>query len=518
MLANVVFFPAPASATRDTCLACVDDADDVACVNGRVEGSRFSPRTIYRAPLLRAAARGALRFAQLLALGGALLGAQSTAAKIDEIVVEVPFNVSLGEESSVAELGMTCKLYLLDDEESSFLADGTLAVPEAGSVSGAYAFRFERATGVNRVERDQRRTTNSVPRAFLDRFESGVEAGFNCRWSTVRHEGASAAAPIDTQTSYAGNGEIVRTADAGRVIFSTDGSTGSPVELNDDSVVFFNMTFSAADNQLLGSPREPTLVANAPGTSGKYAGVGNLPGTNAGLPDASSIENSDEIRSAPGSASAATADDNGPLRIRVEAANVCVTKSDDWGLNGSNEDVSGRFYATLELQTKDGSTAVETLDFVSGNSAAFEVGPLYNTLYRIPASDRIEIGEASCAGRLAQVGEFLVFPIEHGYGSLAQMKSEGNVRLVVGGRLSDYDPRLFWVTPSVPRNVYTNSLSDLPICGTCSSGPGTAKTDNWSVLTSKRPGPINGVMGFPLGDDPSGAFGQWHYNIEIVSN
>ena len=482
----------------------------------RVRGTCFPLRTVCWAQLFRAVASGALRFAQLSALVGALLGAQNVAAKIDEIVVEVPFNVSLGEGSSVAELGMTCKLYLLDDEESPFLADGALAVPAAGSVSGAYSFRFERATGVTRVEQDQRRTTNSVPRAFLDRFESGVEAGFNCRWSSVRYEGASVAAPIDTHTSYAGNGEIVRAADAGRVVFSGDDSTGSPVELNDDSVVFFNMTFSAADNQLLGSPREPTLVANAPVSGGKYAGLGNLPGENADLPDASSIENSDEIRGAPRSATAATAGDNLPLRIRVEVANLCVTKSDDWGLNGSNEDLYGEFYASLELETKDGARAIEKLGFVSGNHAVFEVGYNRHTLYSIPHGESIGIGEASCAGFLVQVGEFVVFPIEHGYESLRQMQSQGNIRLTTGDVLWDMD--VFPMGSPTPHGAYTNRLSDLPICGTCSAGPGTSKTDNWSVLTSKRPGPINGVMGFPLGDDPDGAFGQWHYNIEIVGN
>ncbi|MEM1401925.1 MAG: hypothetical protein AAGG55_01225 [Pseudomonadota bacterium] len=444
----------------------------------------------------------------------------SASAKFDELVINVPYEVSLGDASNIAELVMDCRIYLDGEPSEQARVDGVVSIDANGKANGDYTFLFERNTGVSAIEKSSGRTTASLDRNFLSRFEAGQRASFSCRWSSLRRTSETATIPIETYTEFGAGGEIVSQGDGMPIVLEAGGSNSAQeIELNAGSTVFFNMTFAAADNQ---ASDDATLMAQTSVQSDKYANVQGLPQAEAGyagipVPSdpASSIPD-DEVRKAPSSSG-----DNTPLRVRVEAANICVTKSDDWGLSGTNEDVKGSFFARLEMIDADGEEVVEKTRFVSGDGSRFSTGFYDNKLYDIPTREPFGIGENSCAGSLDQLGEFIVYPGEYGFTSYQEMMARADVRLLVGGSLWDHDPSLLRRAPSLGDVVYTHRVGDLPICGVCSAGAGTAKTDKWMVLTKKRPGPNNGVMGFFLGEDKNpqtGAFGQWHYNIEMIGN
>lgn len=461
----------------------------------------------------------AQRFFTALLLSGVHLSQTAVAAKIDELVVKVPYDINLGREANVAELSMTCTLLPENEPDYAQRAPGVVVVPETGSVRGTYSFRFERTAGVQRIDKDQHATVQSMPREFFSRFESGHPAHLNCVWRGVRHNGASQSEAwgfVDTHTKFGQNGELT-VVSAGEPIFikpaAGSSATGQAVELNSASQPFFSMTFTVADNE---APMTKVATVSSAQANSTYASLPNAGSSDSLLKLPQEISPSTSTPQSNGNSPVPKVQGNNtPVRLRVEVANICVKKSDDWGAAGDEEDVYGVFFANVTLNNKNGE-AIELKDiqFVSGIRKYLAPGYLFSR----SSSDAIELGENSCAGDLKQIGEFTVFPRDHGFQSQQELLDQGGLVIQTGGYLRDWDFQIFLVAPRSPRVVYEHQLDELPICGSCVDGPGTAMTGKSAVLIRKKPGQNAGVMGFALGDDPQGAFGQYHYNIERLPN
>jgi len=449
----------------------------------------------------------------------ATLPASAAMAKIDNFAVRVPYDIALGEASNIDELSMACQILLEGDASTLLTVDGVIAVATDGTAQGEYTLFFERGEGATFIDKAEGRSTDALSRQFLDRFESGDSASLSCRWSALRYRDTAATQPVETHTAFSNDGELVPKGEQKAVILGTSEQTGGRVvELNSDSRVFFNMRFTVGDNEAPGQ----SMVATTQVTGGKYAAVEGLPQSPTSYEGVIAPTEPTAKQSAEKVPDQASPRDNTPLRIRVELANLCVTKSDDWGLNGSNEDVYGSFIAHLTMTDGNGDEILEIARFVSGDAGRYRaVGSHLSYLYEIGRDEAVGIGEKSCAGKLGQVGEIVVYPFDHGYATYDEMMTQGDPRVILGGDLRDADPQFGLVAPTLGTDVFSVPVHYLPICGTCKAGRGTPKTDKWSELTKLRHGFINGVMRFDLDQNHAGngsAYGQWHYNIDIVEN
>lgn len=437
------------------------------------------------------------------------------AAKIDELLIKVPYDIQLQSVEGVNELEMMCTLGFDGDTRETERVKGYVLVPAGGVVTGEYQFLFERgdAEGEGQVNKEAGVTRHTMSSTFLLEFGQGKPALFTCYWRSLWRDGEHGKefSYISTEIAYSPQGSLVPRSDGKPNTIVPERSGRRQEELNASSQVFFNKVFSVAENEASAS-KVATLSSDV--ASGPYASV-TLPESrdiSVDLPPQSNQTNSPGSAATPRSNEAAG--DNTPIRLRIEAANICVTKSDDWGLEGSNEDVYGSFSAELKMNDSMGKELIHKVRFVSGSVLKSQYGNLLHVSYSEPAP----IGENSCLGDLKQVGEIIVFPQDHGYRSRQDMIARSKLRVAVLGTLADKDMQFGLVAPKLPMPIYEYRLADIPICGTCLNGPGSAKTDKWAVLTAKRPGASVGVMGFFLGDDPNGAFGQIYYNIDSIEN